>query len=293
MNPRQRSSSDRPPLYTRCRGRNSDRPPRPSPPEQSNTHHRRSSRRVSPASSKQRLYFDRPSPFSGRRGRNSYQPPSYEQLDVHRRRSPSPHRLRRSLSPHRLRRSLSPRPSSPHQLWTFRPQIQGRAALTERRMPRPRPSPLENDLWPTRDEGPLRTTGVLHNSGLASTHAKSRRDLAINLVLSFFPPLTMQSIFCSPDIRFAGPLPLAMSRNIEQNGQWKVPAGTELRLRYWHLLEPTVTRDGLLRHCLFKGLPYRIYLPVASSLCQPSFVMMPYPLIKRTSFSSIVGRPSL
>jgi hypothetical protein len=93
----------------------------------------------------------------------------------------------------------------------------------------------------------------------------SEAHAAIDLVLSSFASVATNTIFSDPNIKITDPLPLAIPSGIRRYGQWQLPANTELRLRYWHMLDPSASIDDLLRRCLMKGLPYRIFLPTEPS----------------------------
>jgi hypothetical protein len=108
-------------------------------------------------------------------------------------------------------------------------------------------------------------------TGTDPESSEARRDAAIKLVLSSFASVATNTTFSGPDIQITDPLPLAIPSGVRQYGQWKVPASTEVRLRYWHMLDTSASFDNLLRRCLMKGLPYRIVLPVASSSPTYSF----------------------
>jgi hypothetical protein len=50
-------------------------------------------------------------------------------------------------------------------------------------------------------------------------------------------------------------------RVLQQGWRLAVPASTELRLRFWHLQDPTTPMPVLLTRCLTKGLPFHVSLP--------------------------------
>jgi hypothetical protein len=107
-----------------------------------------------------------------------------------------------------------------------------------------------------------------HLSRTAGTNlepSNARRNGAIQLVLSFFAPSATNTVFSGSDVQINDPLPVAIPAHIRECGQVKVPANTELRLRHWHLLDPTTSVHNLLGRCLTKGLPYRVCLPSMQS----------------------------
>jgi hypothetical protein len=117
-------------------------------------------------------------------------------------------------------------------------------------------SPLPQGHW----QWPQGHATPIDQKSAGDIPERSRRA-AMSLVLSFFPLSSTKTIFSGPDISLPCSLPLSIPSSIRTYGWLKVPANTELRLRYWHLLDPAATIDDLLRRCIVKGLPYCILLP--------------------------------
>lgn len=92
----------------------------------------------------------------------------------------------------------------------------------------------------------------------------SRRDAAIEYILSSFPESATRTRFCGPDVGTGHIVPFAIPDNTKQRGRLTVPPHTELRMRYWHLLDPIMSLSDMLVRCLFKCLPYRISFPVTA-----------------------------
>jgi hypothetical protein len=139
------------------------------------------------------------------------------------------------------------------------------AASTRQRIRGPCPSMSDKEANPQSYEEPQESKALF--SCIAGTSVKpseARRDAAIILVLSFFTSSATNTTFSGPDVQITDPLPSVIPSRIKQYGRLRVPANTELRLRYWHMLDPTASIDDLLRRCLMKSLPYRIFLPTGA-----------------------------
>jgi hypothetical protein len=104
---------------------------------------------------------------------------------------------------------------------------------------------------------------------------EASRKAAITYIQSSFPPVPTNIAFDSPAVIIDQISPLPIPSTILQAARLTVPATTELRMRYWHLLDPRVSTADLLVRCLTKGLPYHISLPGTSS----SSNSIPQPLI--------------
>jgi hypothetical protein len=93
---------------------------------------------------------------------------------------------------------------------------------------------------------------------------------AIAFIQSSFVSSQTHTVFASPAVDIDQTTPAPILDIIRQKGQLIVPAVTELRMRYWHLLHPQMLIPDLLVHSLAKGLPYRITMPL-TSLSNTSF----------------------
>jgi hypothetical protein len=92
-----------------------------------------------------------------------------------------------------------------------------------------------------------------------------QRDAAIAFIRSSFPSSSTNTRFDSPAVNIDQITPSSIPDIIWREGQLTVPASTELRMRFWHLLDPQLSPSDLLTHCHTKGLPYCISSRTTSS----------------------------
>jgi hypothetical protein len=85
-----------------------------------------------------------------------------------------------------------------------------------------------------------------------------RQDAAIAYIQSSFPPSPTHISFNGSVVNIDQIIPAPIPDIICREGMLTVPASTELRMRYWHLLDPQQSIHDLLTRCLAKGLPYSI-----------------------------------
>jgi hypothetical protein len=218
-------------------------------------------------------------------------PASYRDID--RRRSPSPHRWSSSHHPPERLRPPYKQHIKPQWLSNTSSRSSHRVSSSRempergRTQPVHRYTPYPGQPYPSRPSSRgsqaqaisigEHTLGFhpsgshLSPTGTSLEPPDARRNAAIQLVLSFFASSATNTIFSGPDVPITDPLPLAVPAHIREYGRLKVPANTELRLRYWHLLDTTASVDNLLGRCLMKGLPYRVCTPSVPSLPTHSF----------------------
>jgi hypothetical protein len=248
--------------------------------------------------------IDRQRSPSPHRWSSSYRPPR----DIDRRRSPSPHRWSSSYRPpespyikprwppntshssHRTSSRTIPerqgaQPAHRHAPYSRRlypngPSsshgLQAQAVSMGQHTLGFHPSPFIGANQRSHEQiresrNPIINSHLLHTTGTSLGPSDARRNAAIQLLLSFFASSATNTIFSDPDVQITDPLPLAVPAHIRKCVRLKVPANTELRLRYWHLLDPTASVDNLLVRCLTKGLPYRVCIPSVPSLPTNSF----------------------
>lgn len=89
----------------------------------------------------------------------------------------------------------------------------------------------------------------------------SRRQAAIDYILSCFPPSTTLPEFCGLGGQDCTATLSTIPDHVLRHGRLAVPATTEIRLRYWRLRDPSAKLSDLLTCCLSKRLAFRISLP--------------------------------
>jgi hypothetical protein len=204
----------------------------------------------------------------GWRSRARYRSRSPRRRSITRRRSPAP---LRSRSPRR--RSPVARWRSPITRWRL---PSSHRSLSPRRRSPPRWSPTP---WRSPSPGfsiPRDVTQRDSGRGSQSEVTTSvipihmaRRDVAIAYIQSSFPTTRTHTAFASPVVNVNNTEPAPIPDTIRRGGQLTVPASTELRIRYWHLVDPQLSVPDLLTRCLIKGLPYSISLPLVTPDISP------------------------
>ena len=154
--------------------------------------------------------------------------------------SPSPRRYstRRSQSPsaRQLRSSPSRSFAPPQQLFT--------------------PQPRSAHGW----NSPIRSQSTLHLGLPSLVQLDPRRKAAIDYILTSFPPSATMTEFCNSSAQNGDVTFSAIPDHVLRHGRLTMPATTEIRLRYWHLRDPSAKLYDLLTRCVSKGLAFCIFL---------------------------------
>src|SRR6202451_2644577 len=120
----------------------------------------------------------------------------------------------------------------------------------------PCPRPFSERDHPSHT-GQLGMALTMPGNTVAMSHIPCR-DAAIAYIQLSFPPSPTHISFNGSVVNIDQITPVPIPDIIRREGTLTVPASTELRMRYWHLLDPQQSIPDLLTRCLAKGLPYSI-----------------------------------